>query len=221
MVRKSKEAAEETRRQIVAAARGVFHQMGVHRASLEMVAQAAGLTRGAIYWHFQDKTALFAAVKAQVLVPALEQVATITDPGRPGAPLANIQAGLVEFFRLLEQDPAVRMVLQTIVHRCEGGMGFATVHPELEGMGEKFLTRLETAYAKAAASGALRPGLNPALLARDTWAFANGLMYRLLAGGDRGEFRDPIGPQIALHLALRRGGGEGLAPPIPQKGRDV
>lgn len=195
--------------------------MGVPGASLEKVARAAGLTRGAIYWHFQDKAELFAAVKALVLIPALERIVAQLDPDPPGDPLANIQAGLDQFVRLLEQDPAVRMVLQTIVHRCGERQEFATAHPELEGMAEKFLLRLEAAYTRAAVLGILVPGLDPALLARDTWAFANGLMYRLLAGSELGEFRGPLSPQIALHLSLRRARKKEGDAPILQKARDV
>ena len=54
MVRKTKEEAEQTRKDILNAARIVFHECGVSRSSLEKIAKAAGVTRGAIYWHFKD-----------------------------------------------------------------------------------------------------------------------------------------------------------------------
>ena len=63
MARKTKEEALTTRAHIIDAARRVFHAEGVNRSTLDKVAQAAGVTRGAVYWHFANKTELFLAVK--------------------------------------------------------------------------------------------------------------------------------------------------------------
>ena len=59
MARRTKEDAEATRNKLLDAAAEVFFAKGVAGASLSEVAQAAGLTRGAIYWHFKDKVDLF------------------------------------------------------------------------------------------------------------------------------------------------------------------
>ena len=58
MVRRTKDEALETRNRILDAAERVFGESGVSRTSLEDVASAAGVTRGAIYWHFKDKSDL-------------------------------------------------------------------------------------------------------------------------------------------------------------------
>lgn len=54
MVRRTKEEAQETRQQILEAAEKAFHARGVARTTLADIAKLAGVTRGAIYWHFQD-----------------------------------------------------------------------------------------------------------------------------------------------------------------------
>jgi len=59
VARRTKEEAEGTRTRIVDAAERVFRDKGVAHASLEDVAAAARVTRGAIYWHFKDKAELF------------------------------------------------------------------------------------------------------------------------------------------------------------------
>ena len=56
---RTKAEAEETRNSILSAAERVFFEKGVSTASLDDVAKAAGVTRGAIYWHFSNKTDLF------------------------------------------------------------------------------------------------------------------------------------------------------------------
>ena len=53
-MRRTKAEAEETRNSILRAAERVFFEKGVSNASLDDVAKAAGVTRGAIYWHFSN-----------------------------------------------------------------------------------------------------------------------------------------------------------------------
>lgn len=60
------ERAAETRDALIAAARPLFALHGFADVALETIVRAAGLTRGALYHHFPDKTELFAAVFEQV-----------------------------------------------------------------------------------------------------------------------------------------------------------
>ena len=52
MVRRTKAEAEATRTAILDAAEHLFQARGVSRTSLQDMAHAAGVTRGAVYWHF-------------------------------------------------------------------------------------------------------------------------------------------------------------------------
>jgi AcrR family transcriptional regulator len=60
------ERAAETREALIAAARPLFAAHGFAEVALETIVRAAGVTRGALYHHFADKTELFAAVFEQV-----------------------------------------------------------------------------------------------------------------------------------------------------------
>ncbi|PTQ88429.1 TetR/AcrR family transcriptional regulator [Agitococcus lubricus] len=51
-----------TRDRILSAAMAVFAQKGWQKTSLDEVAAAAGMTKGAIYWHFRNKNDLFFAL---------------------------------------------------------------------------------------------------------------------------------------------------------------
>src|SRR4051794_27229311 len=69
MVRRTKEDAAITREQLLDAAENVFRQRGVARSSLAEVAAAAGVTRGAVCWHFRDKADLCAAMCERAMLP--------------------------------------------------------------------------------------------------------------------------------------------------------
>ncbi len=107
MARKTKAEAEQTRQKIIAAARSVFHSEGVSRTSLEKIAQVAGVTRGAVYWHFANKASLFFAMREEAKM-ALNRAETHLDALDAADPLAAIECSLLEFFAVLKNDPLVR-----------------------------------------------------------------------------------------------------------------
>ena len=69
MARKTKAEAAATREALLDAAEEVFFAKGVARTSLEQIARHAGLTRGAVYWHFKNKGDLFMALVQRVRMP--------------------------------------------------------------------------------------------------------------------------------------------------------
>ncbi len=56
MARRTKEEAEETRKSILAAALEIFCEKGYSRTTFDEIARRINLTKGAIYWHFRNKT---------------------------------------------------------------------------------------------------------------------------------------------------------------------
>lgn len=84
--RSQAERAAETRETLIAAARPLFAAHGFGDVALESIVRAAGVTRGALYHHFADKTELFAAVfervEGEVAARMGEDIAAadVTDP---------------------------------------------------------------------------------------------------------------------------------------------
>ncbi|OBX33695.1 HTH-type transcriptional repressor BepR [Halomonas elongata] len=75
MARRTKAEAEATREALLDAAEEVFFEKGVACTSLEQIARHAGMTRGAVYWHFRNKADLFRAMLDRVRMPFEELVA--------------------------------------------------------------------------------------------------------------------------------------------------
>jgi len=66
MPRKTKEETEITRQRILDTALELFRQQGYVRTTLEQIAQRAGYTRGAIYWHYKNKQELLMMLSEEV-----------------------------------------------------------------------------------------------------------------------------------------------------------
>ena len=62
MSKRTHAEALETKKNILAAAHRVFSQKGFAKTSLSDIAREANVTRGAIYWHFENKSELLASL---------------------------------------------------------------------------------------------------------------------------------------------------------------
>ena len=204
MVRKTKQEAEKTRKDIIESARLVFHRDGVSRSTCEKIAKAAGVTRGAIYWHFQDKAEIFLAMRADVFVPMVERTDAILLSEAFDNPLDAIEGSLKEFFRVLDDCAVVREVFEIMISRCEYVDEFASVQEEVGRPAYVFLEKMERIYRRAADKGYLRDGLDPVATARDTWAFTSGLLHLMLGCQKGSSLEQQIPQMISTHMAMRR-----------------
>ncbi len=173
-MRRTKEESQHTRQKILAAARREFARRGVTRTTLEHIAAAAGVTRGAIYWHFTNKLALFQAMREQVSLPLVDR----TDFGllNEADPLVAVEEFLRSLIEGLENDTATRQTFQITVLKCEYVDEF---EPELKRQvrrSRELLPKLTKAYARAQHAGTLRAGLTPEVAALETCAFTTGLL---------------------------------------------
>jgi TetR/AcrR family acrAB operon transcriptional repressor len=175
MARKTKEEALETRNRIIDTAEQVFYRQGVSRTSLTDIASAAGVSRGAIYWHFKNKSDLFSAMFDRVKLPLDELVAATLDHREPD-PLGRIADVLVHCLRDTLLDPRRRRILDILFFKCEftDDMGDVVARHQLtvrEGR-----TRLEGGLQNAIAKGQLDPGLDTGLAASLMHAMITGLL---------------------------------------------
>ena len=75
MARNTREGTEQTRQALISAARALFTEKGYADTATPDIVAAAGVTRGALYHHFEDKKALFeavVAVEAEAVAEAIE-----------------------------------------------------------------------------------------------------------------------------------------------------
>ena len=201
MARKTKEEALTTRAHIIDAARRVFHAEGVNRSTLDKVAQAAGVTRGAVYWHFANKTELFLAVK-QTYMCEFDRLQSLLDEEE--APLDAMTRYLQALFAVLLENQTARETFEIILLRCEYVEEFHEVLQVITQPCTNILSAYERLYRAAAANQQLKPGLDPDLLALDTMSFAIGTIRAILSGQLIDLYRGKTGQLVQAHMALRR-----------------
>ena len=118
MVRRTKAEALETRARIIDAAERVFLHKGVLSASLNDIATEAGVTRGAIYWHFKNKHDVFMAMVERGRLPFDMLSDQAEDPQEPD-PLGKLEAFMVFVLRKVVTDPCHQRLVEIMFHKCE------------------------------------------------------------------------------------------------------
>jgi AcrR family transcriptional regulator len=102
------EQSELTRAALIAEARRLFAARGYAAVGTEEIVRAAGVTRGALYHHFQGKKQLFQAVYEDVEQRLVERIAA-SAISSAGNPLQALHAGAQAFLDACE-DPAVQRI---------------------------------------------------------------------------------------------------------------
>ncbi len=176
MGRKTKEESLATRERLLDAAEALFRERGVTRTSLADVATGAGMTRGAVYWHFKDKADLFRAMCDRATLP-LEANFERVDTDVRADPLGTLRTLSVAALTSLASDLRVQNVFEIVFHKSEMVdelAGLATAHRQ-----ERIacLAQIEDVIRRAAAAGQLPADIDAALATQGLHAAMVGVMH--------------------------------------------
>jgi len=201
MARKTKAEAERTRHRIVACTRRVFSRAGVTNTSLEEIAREAGVTRGAVYWHFKDKADLFRAVRAET-----GRLFRIDRTG-PGDALQRLEAGLLDAVARLEAEPEARAAFEVMLWKCEYVGEFSAVRDDLMVTGADFVADARALFEEAQAARLVPAWLDPDIAAVELFCFYTGLLKLWLADTSGKLLRPKAAMAISAHVRSRRAEG--------------
>ena len=118
MARRTKDDALKTRQLLLDAAIEQFALRGVSSTTLTDIADAAGVTRGAVYWHFASKSELFNAIWQEqqplrdLILHKLKQIETVN-------PLLNLRNKFIIGLQYIAETPKQRALMQILYHKCE------------------------------------------------------------------------------------------------------
>ncbi|MBW2060519.1 MAG: TetR family transcriptional regulator [Deltaproteobacteria bacterium] len=139
-MRRTKEQAEITRKKILRAAREIFCREGYSSTRLEEVAKKAGVTRGAIYWHFGDKYKLFVSLLDEGFRGYSKRIVEIINGD--ASPVTKIRNLMKEALISLDEDKKYRSALELYSLKAEFTEKRARQWEELQKQQEELQQRL-------------------------------------------------------------------------------
>lgn len=173
-MKKTRVDALVTRGQLIDAAERVFRARGVGHATLEEVAGAAGVTRGAVYHHFSSKAALFEALVRRADMPI--DAAFSGDGAAVDDPLAVVRDQAVMALRHLAGSARVRNIFEIVFLRCEYTDELAPVARRRKREANQCLDQCGALLEQAVGRGQLPKGTDTALAAQAMHAYIGGVM---------------------------------------------
>lgn len=179
MARKTKQEAEETRSRILSAASDIFIEQGVSNASLEMIAEKANVTRGAIYWHFRNKADIFEALHEQLHQSCIEMILEDLEKDHP-YPLQQLEELCVSLLLELHRTPQKARTIKIFLLKCD-----------YSGCMEQFLTRqnlrktehkvlFSRYFDRAIQEGFLHKDTDSTILTLSLFCYLTGIVYEYL-----------------------------------------
>lgn len=175
MVRRTKEEAEATRQQILDSAERVFAAKGVAHSTMSDIAADAGVSRGAVYWHFTSKIDVFNAMLTRQRDANRMECASSLNPEEPD-PLGKIRQVLVNFMKSVVHNPQKRRVSEIFHHKCELSGELEGLRQHLQDTGNEIDEDIGTSLANAVRRGQLPADLNIALAAICLHSYVDGLI---------------------------------------------
>lgn len=171
-MRKTKEDADKTRAAILKAALEVFYRKGVSRATLADIGKEAGVTRGAIYWHFKDKVDLFLQLHEHIAATTHFREGGWADDSIQT--LADLREFLLRWFRLFFDNPTVHKFVILIFSRMEYIDDFKAFWDYEQQYQQHCVSDLEKVVARLKENGEIRPDISSRYAARYIYGFFNG-----------------------------------------------
>lgn len=175
MARRTKEDAAATRDSILDAAELLFVEQGVSRTTLQHIASAAGVTRGAIYWHFDDKSALFNAMMERATLP-FECALNVLGEADEARVLDDLRAFLVDIFRVTETNPQARRVFEIASLKVEFVSEMDAVRVRRRHNQQEWMAQVQERLELAQESGLIRQDVQLQVFAFGLWALMDGLI---------------------------------------------
>ena len=182
MARRTKEEAEKTRKRIMASALSLFAKRGYDRTTFNDIAARLGLTKGAVYWHFESKQTLLLALLDEMLEKFRRQITALLPPGETsfeGLSFPVVADMLVRSAAQLVKDPqgpALFLVVQARVKWADASM--AKVREDLF-RNQRFgpWAAVRTAVENDVKAGRVRRDIDPVQVASVCTAMWDGLVH--------------------------------------------
>lgn len=144
--------------QILDAAQEVFARDGLRAASLRAIAKQAGCDPALIYYHFDSKEAMFAALLVRRFPPIRQELEELADEADLRPTALRLWGGVRILYRHLKGDPGIRSLIRgEIVRGAEG------LSDQIQKQIRPIAISISRILGQGVLRGDLRADLQPAL----------------------------------------------------------
>lgn len=203
MARKTKEEALATREKILDSAIDIFFENGVSASSLNDIALHAGVTRGAVYWHFKNKRDIFEALNERLFKTFLDivtpRLTTVHDD--PMQQLCDLQ---IDLMRDVHTNPVLKRTLTVLLLKCDYSGDMKGFLKDQELAKFKSFDVAADHLRRAQAQNLISSEFPPEVLSRAHHCFFSGILYEYLRFPGAYDFEQYVIPSIKAFFGRLR-----------------
>jgi AcrR family transcriptional regulator len=163
--------SDEKKAAILDAAAAEFSVNGFRAASFNQIIENAGLSKGAMYYYFDDKEDLFLTVVKKLQDAIMEQLGELGPCDDPDSYWAEIRVLFARGARIKQEDPTIIHMGMALVKSAAAG----DTHLSFDRLFDNVHGWLEAVVVKGQAVGAVRMDLPASLLVAQLWAVSGAM----------------------------------------------
>lgn len=177
MARRTKEDAAKTRKAILDSALDLFNEKGYSGTTLNDVAKRLNMTKGAVYWHFENKHNLFKTLLDEVdarfekeLFPIIMRISDAED----------LKDYFYEYASIVLKDESIRKFLSVLSLKIEWTDEFSSILKSVEKMGQEVIDFCTKKFKSARKKGKIRDDIDPHYTAKALAMMVDGIIFESL-----------------------------------------
>ena len=178
-MRRTKEDARTTKEDILNAAVEIFAAKGVAKTTLDEIACKAHVTRGAIYWHFKNKTEIFDALHERLHRPLVDMIMQDMEKDHP-EPLQQLQDLCIKLLLDLQNNPQKKQALTLFLTKCDYSGDLAPYQEKHRAQKSESMKLFSRYFERAKKKHILPAESDPELLALSINCFLKGIAVEYL-----------------------------------------
>lgn len=174
-MRRTKEDAEVIRDKLLSAALKVFGKKGYASTTLDDIAREAGVTRGAIYWHFKGgKAEVFTAILETGFARLNVVVEKLLSEG--GTPLEVLERMLIRLLQFCEEDEDYRALQEITIFKMSEDPELSVRLADKMHMQDDSVKYIANLISQAREAGEVRQDVDPMTAAITAYGMLNGIV---------------------------------------------
>lgn len=177
MVRKTKEEADKTRLMILETSLNAFYEQGYSGATVVDIAKKIGLTKGAIYWHFDSKVDLFIGLGKYMFERLETTMHGVYDQAETFEELKLTARKVV---KLIIKDPQLKKYFTLIFYRMEWRDELLPIKDMFAQQDEQYKQYTQYVFDKQQKQGHIHSDLSAETVTYLWLGFINGFLSRHL-----------------------------------------
>ena len=178
-MRKTKEGSLETRSKLLASALDVFGEKAFSAASLTEISARAGLSKGALYWHFRNKNDLLLCLLEEICRKGDETPAASSTDGL----LSGVRQYYMNKYVMLMGNNDGKKIMKIMMRKDEWPEDVQSKAKLLiRDTMEREMTMIKRSISEGQKKGSIRPGVSASVVAVLVSSIFQGLGVLLLEG---------------------------------------